>query len=82
MRRVTKYKKLQFHMMMNEYEYEDIAKCLGRSKDYVGRHLRMEKGFTFPLDEAYKILELMKIPREKIFEYFPPNGDDIREVFA
>lgn len=35
---------------------------------------KMNAKSSFSLDEAYAILDALRIPREKIYEYFPPDG--------
>lgn len=75
MKRVTKYKAIQIELHMEGFTQDDVARQIGRSADYVSKHFSLSGGRTFDLDEAYAILEMLGIPKEKIFEYFPPNGE-------
>lgn len=75
MKRITKYKAIQVELHMEGFTKDDVARQIGRSPDYVSKHFSVNGGRTFDLDEAYAILDLLGIPKEKIFEYFPPNGE-------
>lgn len=75
MRRVKKYKAIQFELRMEDFTNEDVGNKLNRSRDYVAQHFRMKNGKSFQLEEAYAILDMLGIPKEKIFEYFPPGGE-------
>lgn len=79
MRRVKKYKAIQIALRMEGYINEDVGDYIGRSADYVSTHFRMVDGKTFRLSEAYAILDFMGIPRERIFEFFPPDGESIED---
>lgn len=77
MKKVTKYRAIQIALRMEGYGREDVARCLGRSVDYVSKHFRLNDGMSFDLDEAYAILDLVGIPKEQIFVYFPPGGVEV-----
>lgn len=75
MRRVTKYKNIQIALRFDGYTNQDIAEHIGRSTDYVSKRFCLHNNKPFNLKEAYAILDLVGIPRERIFEYFPPDGE-------
>lgn len=54
------------------YNLSAVANYLNRSRSYVSN--RMMHAADWKIDEAYKVLDLLEIPYEEIFTYFPPNG--------
>lgn len=75
MKKPKKYKAIQFELRMEDFTNEDVGNKLNRSRDYVAQHFRMVEGKSFRLEEAYAILDMLGIPKGKIFEYFPPGGE-------
>lgn len=75
MKKVKKYKAIQYALRMEGYNNQDIAERINRCKEYVASHFRMDSGKTFCLTEAYTMLDMAGIPRERIFEFFPPDGE-------
>ena len=66
------YAKLRGKMAEMEVTGEALSNFLGKNRGYVSQ--RMSKNISWSIDEVYKILDFLKIPREEIFTYFPPNG--------
>lgn len=66
------YAKLRGKMAEMDINSQALANYLGKSSAYISTHLTHKYGWD--IDEAYKILELLNVPREEIVEYFPPNG--------
>lgn len=36
--------------------------------------LRMTGKTPWRMDEAYRVMDFLSLPRERIFDYFPPDG--------
>ena len=69
------YAKLRGRMAELEVTGEMLANHIGRSKTYVSnRMIRDPRGYSWTVDEVYKILDFLEIPQNEIFTYFPPNG--------
>lgn len=66
------YAKLRGKMAEMDVTSTALANYLGRSSTYISAH--MTHKYSWDVDEAYKILDLLKVPKEEIVEYFPPNG--------
>lgn len=66
------YAKLRGKMRENDVTGEMLANYLNRSCPYISH--RLSKNKSWSVDEAYKILEFLEIPKEEFFTYFPPNG--------
>ncbi len=66
------FAKLRGRMHEMDINSNALANFLGRSQSYVST--RMTHNSSWELDEIYKILDLLMIPPEEIFTYFPPNG--------
>lgn len=54
---------------------DDIGEIIGRKRSYVGQRIRGEKDFEG--GEQWKILSSLDLPRESIYDYFPPPPDVI-----
>lgn len=65
------YAKLRGKMAEMDINCSALANYLGRSANYIS--WRFNNKFPWNIDEAYKILDLLEIPKEQIVEYFPPN---------
>ena len=50
----------------------ELAKPLGRSPGYVD--VRMAGRASWTMADAYTICDVLHIPREEIYKYFPPDG--------
>lgn len=69
------YAKLRGRMAELEVTGEMLANHIGRSTTYVSnRMIRNSRGYSWTVDEVYKILNFLEIPQSEIFTYFPPNG--------
>lgn len=66
------YAKLRGKMAEMDVKAVDLANYLGKSRQYISQHLLGK--YSWEIDIAYKILDLLEIPKEQIVEYFPPNG--------
>lgn len=66
------YAKLRGKMAEMDINSVALANYLGRSSAYISA--RLTHKYAWNIDEVYKILELLEIPKEQIAEYFPPNG--------
>lgn len=66
------FAKLRGKMSEMDINNNALANFLGRSPSYVST--RMTHNYSWELDEIYKILDLLMIPQEEIFTYFPPNA--------
>lgn len=65
------YAKLRGRMYELDVEMGDIANFLGKSPSYVS--YRMTGRYDWKINEAYRLLEFLKLPMESLFEYFPPK---------
>ena len=69
------YAKLRGKMAEMEITSETLANYIDRSKTYVSNRMtRSSRGYSWTIDEVYKILDFLEIPQSEIFTYFPPNG--------
>lgn len=69
------YAKLRGRMAELDVTGEMLAHYIGRSKTYVSNRMtRNSRGYSWTIDEVYKILNFLEIPPSEIFTYFPPNG--------
>ncbi len=66
------FRKLRALIFENDITQADIAQKIGKSKAYVS--LRMQGKYDFNLGDIYAIIEILKIPPEKVLEYFPKDG--------
>lgn len=66
------YAKLRGKMAEMDINSTALANYLGRSPTYISAHLTHKH--SWDIDEAYKILDLLEVPKDQIVEYFPPNG--------
>lgn len=66
------FAKLRGKMSEMDINNNALANFLNRSPSYVSTHMTHSQ--SWELDEIYKILDLLMIPPEEIFTYFPPNG--------
>jgi antitoxin component HigA of HigAB toxin-antitoxin module len=59
---------------MDEYEIGQIelAEMLGMSLSYISSRLTNKK--PWDMRDAYKLMDLFKIPYEQMHEYFPKDG--------
>lgn len=69
------YAKLRGRMAEMEVTGEALANYIGRSTTYVSNRMtRNSRGYSWTVDEVYKILDFLEVPQSEIFTYFPPNG--------
>lgn len=64
--------KLRAAMVEADVDGRYLARKLGRGTAYVS--IRMMGHESWELDECYTILDLLRIPYDKLAEYFPPRG--------
>lgn len=69
------YAKLRGRMAELDVTGETLANYIGRSTTYVSNRMsRNSRGYSWTVDEVYKILNFLEVPQSEIFTYFPPNG--------
>jgi hypothetical protein len=66
------YSKLRHALDDADIDRPYIAKTLGVSNSYVG--CRFVGRYPWTVEDAYKILDLLGEPAEKMTEYFPKGG--------
>lgn len=66
------YAKLRGRMAELEVTSEVLANYIEKSRTYVSN--RFTRSYSWSIDEVYKILDFLEIPKSEIFTYFPPNG--------
>ena len=64
-----KFNALKTLLYQREIDRQYIAQLIGRGNTYLGKRLNGEK--SFQLTEVYQICNYLKIPLERIPEYFP-----------
>lgn len=72
------YSKLRHALDDADISREDIACKLKCSRAYVDQRFRCEHSWT--IDNAYTILDLLKIPHSEMAEYFPNERINRRTV--
>jgi len=66
------FAKLRGAMVEKDVDGNALANYLNRSAAYISR--RMNELASWEVEEAYKVMDFLELPREEIFSYFPPNG--------
>jgi len=66
------YRKLRGTLAERGKHLYDVANYL----DYkpMSISLRMTGKTSWRMDEAYRVMDFLNLPRERVFDYFPPNG--------
>lgn len=64
--------KLRGALMERDIDEAYLARQLLRGTVYISQRMMGHK--PWPLDEAYKILDLIHAPHSMLAEYFPPKG--------
>ena len=59
-------------LVEKDLRQQDLNKKIGKSDAYFSSRINGKKPFDF--DVAYKILDVLEIPRADVFKYFPPHG--------
>ena len=72
------FKKLKGEMFANDIDQKYLCKELGKSKTYMTN--RMTGRYPWCMDDVYKICDLLEITYDRISEYFPKDGKDIKKV--
>ena len=72
MARVTKdpMKPLRLRMMEMDYDQEALGEALGKSRSYVSERMLLHREWSW--GEIRKMCDLLEIPREKAWDFFPP----------
>ena len=73
---MKKYSELREEMKKNDIGQAYLAKLLHVSGTYVS--LRINGKMSWSLEDSYKILEILRIPPEQIYYYFPPGGKEVK----
>lgn len=66
------FKKLKTVMYANDIDQKMLCKVIGRSQTYMT--YRMTGRAPFDLHDVYAICDFIRIPYDKISEYFPKGG--------
>ena len=66
------YSELRGLMAANDYTAEQLARVLGVHTETVKN--RMRGIYPFTLDEAYRTLDLFRVPHSRLHEIFPKDG--------
>ncbi len=66
------YSKLRGRMAEMDIPNYALANFLNVSTAYVSS--RMTNRYSWTIEEVYKIMDLLMIPQEELFEYFPKDG--------
>lgn len=66
------YRKLRGAVVEKGLHLYDLAGLLGVEPMTVSQ--RMVGRTPWKLDEAYKVMDFLGLPKEQIFDYFPPEG--------
>ena len=69
---MKKYKRLRAKIIEECVTQKELADILGISRTSMSHSFTAQRSFT--LDEAYKILEVLKVPHAEICVYFPKGG--------
>lgn len=68
------YKNLKDAIHAADLTQAEIAAEIGQSPAALSNRIRGKT--PFEVDLAYQILDILNIPRNKIYLYFPKNGQD------
>ncbi len=66
------YSKLRGKMTEMDITGEMLANYLNVSKTYISN--RLNHKLSWNIDEIYIVMDYLQIPREEIFDYFPPDA--------
>ncbi len=66
------FRKLKTLMFEKDVDQAYIAQKIGKSKSYLST--RLQGKYDFNLGDIYAIIEILKIPPEKVLEYFQKDG--------
>ena len=69
-----KYKRLRGKMREEGITGNDLARWMGMTPNSISA--RMTGRVSWSLQDAYQILDYLSIPREELYDYFPPDGKD------
>lgn len=69
---MKRFAELRGLMTANDYTQEQFARAVGIPYGTVKDHMRGLHPWT--LDEAYKALDLFRVPHSRLHEIFPKNG--------
>ena len=68
----ARYRKLRGAMAERGKRQYDVANYLGYAPMFVSQRMTGRTPWRF--DEAYKVMDYLGLPKEQIFDYFPPEG--------
>lgn len=69
-----KYKRLRAKMREEGITGNDLARWMGMTPNSISA--RMTCRVSWSLQDAYQVLDYLSIPREELYDYFPPDGKD------
>lgn len=64
--------KLRGAMVAADMDEEYLARKLLRGRTYVSQRMMGKKPWA--MDEAYAIMDLLRLPHDQLAVYFPPKG--------
>lgn len=64
--------KLRGALMERDIDEAYLARKLQRGVTYISQRMMGRK--PWPMDEAYAILDLIRVPYDQLAVYFPPKG--------
>lgn len=72
MRGKKTFLKLRGVLMEYDMTIEELGRRIGRSKPHMSNLFR--GATSWELWEMYAVMDLLRIPYERMYEYFPKNG--------
>ena len=66
------YTDLRAELTRNCYNQADLIEIMGKSKTYLTERFTGVRGWN--QEDMYFLLDLIKVPYEKMHVYFPPKG--------
>lgn len=72
------FQRLRQQMAAHEMSAQEMGRRMGLTGATISRKLRGEIQWT--LDEAHAVMDLLGLPPEDLYLYFPRNGEDVEPV--
>lgn len=69
---MRRYRKMRARMLELDVDGKWLARQLGLCQQSLSNRMTLRTPWS--VDEAYKVLELLRVPAEELHIYFPPNG--------
>ena len=71
---MRRYERLRKKMREEGITGNDLARWMRMNPNSISA--RMTGRVSWSLQDAYQILDYLSIPREELYDYFPPDGKD------